>query len=246
MQLRRFAFVIHPLTIREIHAHPLYRWTRLFPDALVERVAAWMPPIFIARITGMVSPATGQRAEGLLYALSATPRQMLARRPEFTYRRVLRAARLAARRGARILGLGAFTSVVGDAGHTIARRAPIAVTSGNSLTAAAAVEAARVGMAKMGLGELRGQRVMVVGATGSIGSAVARLVAEECGNLVLISRTREKLAALRQQLLARHPAAAIRFGTDASEFLADCSVVISATSAFGERVLDVCNANPAR
>ena len=38
---------------------------------------------------------------------------------------------MAERMGARIMGLGAFTSVVGDAGITVAHEADIAITSGN-------------------------------------------------------------------------------------------------------------------
>jgi predicted amino acid dehydrogenase len=43
---------------------------------------------------------------------------------------------MAERKGARIMGLGAFTSVVGDAGITVAHESDIAITSGNSLTVA--------------------------------------------------------------------------------------------------------------
>jgi predicted amino acid dehydrogenase len=61
----------------------------------------------------------------------------------FTYNRLNQAARMAERKGARIMGLGAFTSVVGDAGITVAHEADIAITSGNSLTVAATLEAAK-------------------------------------------------------------------------------------------------------
>jgi predicted amino acid dehydrogenase len=55
----------------------------------------------------------------------------------FTYNRLNAAARMAERKGARIMGLGAFTSVVGDAGITVAHESDIAITSGNSLTVSA-------------------------------------------------------------------------------------------------------------
>jgi hypothetical protein len=48
---------------------------------------------------------------------------MLSHSPEFTYRRLLHAAKIAEGLGAQIMGLGAFTKVVGDAGVTVARRA---------------------------------------------------------------------------------------------------------------------------
>ena len=48
------------------------------------------------------------------------------------------------------MGLGAFTSVVGDAGVTVAKRSPIPVTSGNSLTIWATVETAKLACKEMG------------------------------------------------------------------------------------------------
>ena len=131
--INRFAFVIHPLNISFIHNHKAFRWTRYFPDKLVETVAAYMWPMYISRITGGQSPTTGQKIEGHLYSLAATPREMMRHGERFTYSRLNMAARMAERRGARIMGLGAFTSVVGDAGITVAHEADIAITSGNSL-----------------------------------------------------------------------------------------------------------------
>ncbi|NTU80259.1 MAG: serine carboxypeptidase, partial [Chloroflexales bacterium] len=130
--INRFAFIIHPLSVRFIHNHKWFRWTRYLPDGLVEVVAAYFPPIYLGRITGGVSPATGQRIEGHLISLGATPRQMMRHGERFTYRRLNLAARMGERLGARIMGLGAFTSVVGDAGITVAHEADIAITSGNS------------------------------------------------------------------------------------------------------------------
>ena len=114
----RFAFVLHPLTVDFLGNHPRYRWTRHLPRAWVERSAAHMPAARVGRVEGGVSPATGQSVSGLIYALGATPRQMLTRPPEFTYRRLDQAVRDAADHGAKIVGLGAFTKVVGDAGVT--------------------------------------------------------------------------------------------------------------------------------
>jgi hypothetical protein len=142
--INRFAFVIHPLSIDQIHRHPTFRWTRYLPNPLVEGAAALLPPFYISRITGAQSPVTAQRVEGHLISLGATPRQMMRHGERFTYRRLNQAARLAERRGCRLMGLGAFTSVVGDAGKTVAHESDIAITSGNSLTVAATLEAAKL------------------------------------------------------------------------------------------------------
>ena len=84
---------------------------------------------------------------------------------------------MAERMGARIMGLGAFTKVVGDAGITVAHEADIAVTSGNSLTVAATLEAAKIAVSRWARSDLTQGKVMIIGATGSIGSVCSRLLA---------------------------------------------------------------------
>lgn len=49
-----------------------------------------------------------------------------------------------------MVGLGAFTSIVGDAGITVAKNLDIAVTSGNSYTVATALEGTREAVRLMG------------------------------------------------------------------------------------------------
>jgi hypothetical protein len=211
--VNRFAFVIHPLNIKFIHDYPLFRWTRYLPDELVEAVAAYIPPLYISRITGGVSPATGQRIEGYLFSLGATPRQMMRHGERFTYHRLNMAAHMAERRGARIMGLGAFTSVVGDAGITVAHEADIAITSGNSLTVAATLEAAKQAVIKMGVKDLTKGKAMVIGATGSIGSVCARLLAQAIYDVVLVSIEPEKLIDLKRTIQEETPGSKVVIAT---------------------------------
>ncbi|MGD8482551.1 MAG: serine carboxypeptidase, partial [Gammaproteobacteria bacterium] len=42
--MNRFAFVIHPLSVRMIKAHPKFRWARALPDRLIEWFASYLPP----------------------------------------------------------------------------------------------------------------------------------------------------------------------------------------------------------
>ena len=240
----RFAFVLHPLTIDYLGKHPRYRWTQHLPRRLVESAAAYMPAARVGRAAGGRSPSTGQSIDGLIYALGATPRQMLTRVPEFTYRRLDQAVRDAAERGARIVGLGAFTKVVGDAGVTVARRAPIPVTTGNSLTIAATLETAKLTARRMGWPDLARGRAMVVGATGSIGSVCSRLLAAAVRDVVLVSIEPERLAALKRTIEAETPGARVALDTTTGAHVGECDLIVTATSAFGQRVLDVSQCKP--
>jgi predicted amino acid dehydrogenase len=242
--INRFAFVIHPLNVKFIHKHRLFRWTRFLPDNLVESIVAYLPPMYVSRITGGQSPTTGQRIEGYLFTLGATPRQMMTRGERFTYDRLNQAARMAERRGARIMGLGAFTSVVGDAGITVAHEADIAITSGNSLTVAATLEAAKQAVVKMGATDLTKGRAMVVGATGSIGAVCARLLAQAIYNVVLVAPDPGKLIALKRTIQEETPGAQVSIATKTGDLAADCDLIVTTTSAFGQRVIDITRCKP--
>jgi predicted amino acid dehydrogenase len=244
VEVQRFAFVIHPLSIKFIHRHRKFRWTRWLPDALVEAVAARRPPFFLSKITGGRSPLTGQRIEGYLFTLCATPRQLLKHHEQFTYAKLNQVARMAERLGARILGLGAFTKVVGDAGITVAREADIAVTSGNSLTVAATLETAKQAVLRMGIADLTHGRAMIIGATGAIGSACARLLAKAVGDVALVSIEPERLIALKRTILDETPGSRVVIATAPGELAADCELIVTATSAFGQRVLDLSTCKP--
>lgn len=242
--VNRFAFVIHPLKIDFIHKNKFLRWTRFLPDEVVEAAAAYMPPLYLSRITGGESPATGQRIEGYLYSLGATPRQIMKHDARFTYDRLNQAARRAQEKGARIMGLGAFTKVVGDAGVTVAQESDIAITTGNSLTVVATLEAAKQAVAKMGATDLTRGKAMVIGATGAIGSVCARMLAQAICDVVLVSIEPEKLVALKQRIENETPGAHVTTALSADGLLGDRDLIISATSAFGERVIDITQCKP--
>jgi predicted amino acid dehydrogenase len=240
----RFAFVIHPLSVDYIFNHPILKHLRFLPKRLVEWGMAQMRPLYLSRITGVRSPATGQEVEGFLITLGATPRELMRHKPGFTYRRLIVASRMAQQMGAEIMGLGAFTKVVGDAGMTVAYKSDIAITSGNSLTVAATLEAAKQAVIKMGAEDLTKGRAVVIGATGSIGSVCSRLIAQAIGDVVLVAPRPEKLIALKQTIEAETPGARVIIATEASPHLADADLVITTTTAIGEKVIDVLKLKP--
>ena len=240
----RFAFILHPLTVDYLGNHPRYRWTRNLPRQWVELAAAYMPGRLVGTVKGGRSKATGRPVDGLIYAIGTTPRQMLTRAPEFTYKRLNAAVKDAAEHGAKIVGLGAFTKVVGDAGVTVAKRAPIPVTTGNSLTIAATLETAKLTAKRMGWRDLAKGKAMIVGATGSIGSVCSRLLAAAVKDVVLVSIEPERLAALKAKILEETPGAKVEVDLTTNRRVGDCDLIVTATSAFGQRVLDVSQCKP--
>ena len=147
------------------------------------------------------------------------------------YRKIIQTGRLAEKLGAQILGLGAFTSVVGDAGVTIANALDVPVTTGDSYTVTVAVDAIREAAWVMDI-PLSGATAAVVGATGAIGQVCAELLAEDVERLYLIGRRREALEDLRDRLLARAKAELIV--STSMDVLADAQLILTVTSAIHE------------
>ncbi len=189
---RRFAFVVHPLVARDfVRKFPI---ARKIPDRVLEWIGGQMSPLVASRITGVRSP-TGARAEGWFIGLPMTSRLILRTEPEAVYRKLVACGRLAESLGARIMGLGAFTKVIGDRGVTVAERLRLPVTTGNSYTAAAAVESALLAAREMGM-DPAGLRAVVIGATGSIGAVCSQILARHVGSLRLVARSLDLLNGL--------------------------------------------------
>jgi predicted amino acid dehydrogenase len=252
-RMNRFAFVIHPLSQEYFKIiKPVEVLSRVSPplmmDAL-EKAMAYAPPFVYSRVEGIKSP-TGVEAEGWLISVGGTPHEIMSRSPEFTYRRLLAAAETARKLGAQIMGLGAFTKVVGDAGVTVARRAPLPITTGNSYSASGALWAAHDAVLRMGLlprpnGSARVKfKAMVVGATGAIGSACARLLVRAAESVTLVSPETAKLLALKASILQDTPDAKLVLSARADEHLAQMDMVVTATSGAGKKVLDIMKAKP--
>ncbi|HMN92424.1 MAG TPA: saccharopine dehydrogenase NADP-binding domain-containing protein [Hydrogenophaga sp.] len=248
--IRRFAFVIHPLSQEFIKKGiPIPKATPKFVMDKVETLAAHMPPMVYCKMENIVSP-TGAEAEGWLITVGGTPREMLARSPEFTYRRLLAAADMAEKLGAQIMGLGAFTKVVGDAGVTVARRARIPITTGNSYSASGALWAAADAMKRMGLVKLHPQtkkvmaKTMVIGATGSIGSVSARLLAMAFQQVVIAGRDLAKLEQLKASILKDAPDADVVCSDNYDELLGEMDMIVTSTSGAGKKILDIMKVKP--
>ena len=247
--IRRFAFVIHPLSQSYIQkAFPIPKSTPKYVMDKIETFAAHMPPMVYCKMSNIVSP-TGAEAEGWLISVGGTPKEMLSRSPEFTYRRLLHAAKIAEKMGAQIMGLGAFTKVVGDAGITVARRADLPITTGNSYSASGALWAAADAMRRMGLLTVNknkkvAAKTMVIGASGSIGSVSARLLAMSFDEVYLAGRTLSKLDELKASILQETPDAKVFTTIDYNELLSDMDMIVTSTSGAGKEILDIMKVKP--
>jgi predicted amino acid dehydrogenase len=188
--LYRFGFIIHPLYPKQLSKR--YPIARYLPDPAIEFFTARKRPVVMpGKITGIRSK-TGAETEGWFIGCPLTPDQMLQKLPlERVYARLVQCAELAAEQGAHLIGLGAFTSIVGDGGRTIRQRSKIGVTTGNSYTVATAIEGTLRAAQLLDI-DIPNATLAVVGATGSIGKTCAAMLSREFGRTILIGRDREK------------------------------------------------------
>ena len=252
-RVNRFAFVIHPLSQEMLKSDKIIdNIAKVTPKGVmdvIEKGVAYSPPWIYSKVTGIKSP-TGVEAEGWLITVGGTPKQMLAHSAEFTYKRLLKAAEMARKMGAQIIGLGAFTKVVGDAGVTVSKLSHIPVTTGNSYSASGALWAAGDAVRRMGLIDppesgkrIRGKS-MVVGATGAIGSACCRLLAQVFEELYMVDIRNAKLLALRESINEETPGCNITVSTRADKYVGDMDVIVTATSSAGKKILDIMQVKP--
>jgi fatty aldehyde-generating acyl-ACP reductase len=197
-----FAFIIHPVDPKRDVSRKFPLLGRALSEKQIDFFSTFFPPVFISEIEGITSQATGKIIKGWFIACPYTPRRMMQLPERVVYRKITQTGRMAERLGANILGLGAFTSVVGDAGVTIANALDVPVTTGDSYTVAMAVQAIRDAAQVMDI-DISEATVAVVGATGAIGRVCADLLAGEAARTLLIARDEKKLEVLRDQLRPR-------------------------------------------
>lgn len=225
MSLEKFAFMVHPLTAKDFSRK--FPFTKNWPENVIEGIAKYIPPFKISNISGIES--TMAQTEGCFIVCPLTSRQMMEMPEPYVIKKIIKAGKIAEKMGAKILGLGAFTSIVGDAGITIAKQLNIAVTTGNSYTVATALEGTRQAAKVMGI-NLERANVVVLGATGSIGAACAQILAQEVRYLTLTARNEAKLEKLAEQIL-RTTGLAVRVTANTKSALRTADIVIAVTSA---------------
>lgn len=228
-----FALLGHPssyqhLTEILLHSRPEYGRERLERyEKTLATMFEWAPAYESAN--DLVAPlGDGTQRRGILVICPFLPTRLgTPAGVAGAYKKVLAACRLAQERGARVVGLGGFTSIVaGGQGERLTREVDVAVTSGNTLTAALALEQLDAMLGRLGW-DLDDRSVAIIGASGDIGRACALSLASRVRSMTLVGRSERKLRAVAEALPASLP---VTLRGDVAEAL-DASIIITATSA---------------
>lgn len=222
-----FAFIIHPIQIKKDVSRKFPLLGKILSEKQINFFSRYFPPVYLSEVTGIRSAESGRELRGWLIACPFTPPTMMSLPVETVYRKIVACGHMAEELGARILGLGAYTSVVGDAGKTIADRLDIPVTNGDSYTVIMAVEAVRKAAQVMDI-DMRQARAAVVGATGTVGKTCAQLLARECDHLLLVGKRSDALEAVREQCEGQRARVTISIDMNA---IYNADLILTVTSA---------------
>ena len=247
----KFSFVIHPLSTGHLFKHPYLKYIKQYSkplEKLTEEAISYAPGFYYGHIDGIVSEKNGRKVQGLIYTVTETPKKLMEAEADVIYKKILKLCEKANNQGSKIMGLGAYTKIVGDAGVTIDRLSPIPVTTGNSLSAASTLWAAKLAVDTLGFvkkenGKFKGT-VMVVGATGSIGAVSAKILAMSWEEIIIVAPRAYKLIELKEEMLKIAPDAHIQISTDADAHTFECDLIITTTSGQGKTVLDIMKVKP--
>jgi fatty aldehyde-generating acyl-ACP reductase len=220
----KFAFVIHPLDISDFYRK--FPFLEKTPNTLIEGIFKTLPPFKVSEIKGIKTPKG--EVEGYFIAVPLTAKQMVSLPEEVVTRKIIKAGHLAQKLGANILGLGAFTSVVGDAGVTISQNIDIPVTTGNTYTVLTAIEGVKKAASMLGK-DFKESEIVVVGANGSIGNVCARYLAREAKYLTLVSRNKDKLNQLADKIYSE-TGTAVHTTENINSALKKGDIIITVTS----------------
>lgn len=143
-------------------------------------------------------------------------------------KRLKHACDLAERNGAGIIGLGGFTSVVGDEGRILAGQVDSGITSGNAYTAYLCLKGIEKAARLMKL-ETASATVAIIGATGDIGSICTKVLATQVKQINVVARNEKKLEdfAAGIRLLGK---AAVNVQTSIKEAIKNADIILTATS----------------
>jgi len=196
------------------------------PDDEIKDILPWIPPRTICHVE--VASITGANARGL-YIDSFIPPDRLD--PDYLHENIARvrsAATYAIKAGAKIVSLGGFSSILLEGNFDqLPERHEAVFTTGNTLTVGFIVQGIQRMCALEGR-SIRRSTLLIVGATGDVGSGCARCLAPVVKRVLLAARNLERLRRFKAELKA--DGVQVEIATNLQQFSEEADIVICAAS----------------
>ena len=198
----------------------------------IKEVYGFIPPRSIFDVS-MESAITGT-CEGVYIETFISPDELDAKHLRYNLDKVKEACQYAASLKIPVVSLGGFSSIIlENSGCPLTHIGDTFFTTGNTLTAAFIVEGVEKACRYWNQ-SLQHSTVLVIGATGDIGSACSRYFAEKAKGLLLCARQPGPLQQLATSLKGK---ATIECSTDMMQLMPKADIVIGVASS----ILDNCN-----
>jgi fatty aldehyde-generating acyl-ACP reductase len=201
------------------------------PHHEIKDILPWIPPRAVCHVD--VGSIAGATARGLYIDSFIPPDRLEAAYVHENIARVRGAAACAIQAGAKIVSLGGFSSILIEGNldllnmDQLSRKHHTVFTTGNTLTVGFIIQGIRKMCAVEGR-NLRTSTLLIVGATGDVGSGCARCLAPDVKRVLLNARNVERLRRLAAEL--RADGIQVEMATDIRQFSAEADIVICAAS----------------
>jgi fatty aldehyde-generating acyl-ACP reductase len=196
------------------------------PDDEIREILPWIPPRAVCHVE--IVSVTGTKAHGLYIDSFIPPDRLADAHLRDNTARVRGAAACAIQAGARIASLGGFSSILIEGNfNQLPERKSTVFTTGNTLTVGFIIQGVRKMCALEGR-NLSRSTLLIVGATGDVGSGCARCLARGVKRVQLHARNLERLRKLAAELEA--DGVRVEMATDLRQFSTPADVVICAAS----------------
>jgi predicted amino acid dehydrogenase len=194
----------------------------------------WIPPRAIVHSRNF--SLASDPVDGVYIETFLTPDELAQGALRRGIQRVEEAIGVAVREGARIAALGGFTSILLEGRAERMPHPPgMALTTGNTLTAAFIAKGVERAMAMLRV-PLEDATLLVIGATGDVGSACSRYFAPRVRRLLLAARRQDRLESLANALATA--GSETRWTTDIRAVIPEADVVIAVAS-LGQAAIDL-------
>ena len=203
------------------------------PDDEIRDILPWIPPRAVCQVD--IASITGAKACGLYIDSFIPPDRLEAAHVHENIARVRGAAACAIHAGAKIVSLGGFSSILIEGNFDrlsnkfdqLSKKNETVFTTGNTLTVGFIVQGIHKMCAREGR-DLQSSTLLIVGATGDVGSGCARCLAPVVRRVLLSARDADRLRRLQAELQA--DGIQVEIATDLQRFSVEADVVICAAS----------------
>jgi fatty aldehyde-generating acyl-ACP reductase len=223
--MHKFAFLVHLRDYRDdlgVLAKPL-GW---IPESVYRFILNRrpLPPLLWSEVT--VTPGATE-PEGFILILPYSGRQVI-EQPKQMCAMIKKAAKMAAKKGAKVMGLGALTSTVTLGGKLVADNPHISITNGNAYTAV--ILHSKIVQLIHRFPSCR-RVIAIVGATGSVGSLVCKMLAKynPAAQYLLIARNDRRMNKVADEMALENKNVGVVVSTD-MEDAAQADIVVLVTS----------------